>query len=153
MSGAEKARQESKGRGQKFKGAWLTTLLKNMEGQLEPAARLRLMEACGRDCARRASVKMAEPCRGDVGKLVKSLARILGAENCTMDKNVVNLSYGKCYCELVTDGPERLSETYCLCSKGWILEMFETAAGRPVRVDVLQTIKRGAPSCRFLVRL
>ncbi len=152
-SAAKKAGPESKTKGRRFKEAWIAALLENMDRQLDPSARARVMEACGRDCARRASIKMAEPCRGDVGKLVESLAKILGSENCSIDGNVVRLTYNKCYCELVADGPERLSETYCLCSKGWVLEMFETAARKPVRVEVLQTIKRGAPSCRFLVRV
>ncbi len=150
---AQKSGSESKDKGQKFKEAWVTTLMKNLDRRFDEKTRSGLMEACGRDCARRGSIKMAEACEGDVGKLVKSLAAILGEKNCSIKGNVIQLSYDKCYCELVADGPERLSDTYCHCSKGWVLEMFETAARTRVRVEVLQTIKRGATSCRFLVRV
>jgi len=150
---ARKSGSVSKGKNQTFQEAWITTLMKNLDGQFEEKTRAGLMEACGRDCARRGSIKMAESCQGDVRQLVKSLAKILGTENCTIKDNVIHLGYDKCYCELVADGPKRLSDTYCFCSKGWILEMFETASRRPVKVEVLQTIKRGAPSCRFLIRV
>lgn len=150
---ARKSGSVSEGKNQIFQETWITTLMKNLDGQFDEKTRAGLMEACGRDCARRGSIKMAESCQGDVRQLVKSLARILGTENCTIKDNVIHLGYDKCYCELVADGPERLSDTYCFCSKGWILEMFETAARKPVKVEVLQTIKRGASSCRFLIRI
>jgi predicted hydrocarbon binding protein len=36
---------------------------------------------------------------------------------------------------------------------GWVLEMFETVAQKPVRVELVHSVKRGASSCKFLVRL
>ncbi|HEX9903097.1 MAG TPA: DUF6144 family protein [Acidobacteriota bacterium] len=136
----------------KFKEAWVTTLMQNMEKQLEPKERTELMEACGRACARRGPlIRLAESCRGDIGKLVTSLAGFLGKEGSTLEGNVVHLSYPKCFCELVADGPERLPEIYCHCSEGWIKEMFETAAQKKVQVQTLQTVKRGASSCKFLI--
>jgi predicted hydrocarbon binding protein len=146
-------KQESKSRPQRFKEEWLKSLLKHMDEQFDEKTRVKLMEACGRDCARRGSIRMAEASKGDVGKLVNTLANYLGKENSRMEGKVVHLTYSKCYCQLVADGPERLSDTYCFCSKGWVLEMFETAAQKPVKVELLQTIKRGAPSCKFLIRL
>jgi predicted hydrocarbon binding protein len=152
-SQGKKPQRKPKDKNQAFKEAWIVALMTNMDEQFDEKTRVKLMESCGRDCARRGSIRLAESARGDVGKLVQSLANILGKKNCFMDNNVVHLGYDKCYCELVAEGPERLSDTYCNCSRGWALEMFETAAQKPVKVEVLQTIKRGAPSCRFLVRL
>jgi len=40
---------------------------------------------------------------------------------------------------------------FCSCSVGWIKEVFETASGRPVRVELEQTIGRGDPVCKFIV--
>ncbi len=68
-------------------------------------------------------------------------------------RNIVTGAIPGAIAELVAAGPERLPDAYCLCSAGWVLEVFEAVAGRPVRVEVVQTIKRGAPDCRFLVRL
>lgn len=138
----------------KFKEAWILSLMENLEEQLGEDERSRLMEACGRACARRSSVrKLAESCQGKVEKLVGGLADFLGKENCYVEDNTVFLKYDKCYCELVDKGPERLPNTYCLCSRGWVVEMFETAAQRPVKVEILKSIKRGDPHCEFTVQL
>ncbi len=83
---------------------------------------------------------------------MKTLAGLLG-DGCRQDGRVIHLAYPKCYCEIVADGPARLPDVYCHCSAGWIKEMFETAAQRNVRVETLQTIKRGAGSCRFLITI
>jgi len=149
----EAKKQEPKSRQQRVKEEWIKALLKHMDEQFDEKIRVKVMEACGRDCARRGAIRMAEASKGDVGKLVDTLARYLGKENCRLEGKTVHLAYSKCLCELVADGPERLSDTYCFCSKGWVLEMFETAAQRPVRVELLQSIRRGAPSCKFLIEL
>jgi hypothetical protein len=149
----QKPEKEVQDRLKRFKEAWVTTIMENMEKQLDPKEQIELMESCGRSCAQRSGsiIKLAESCRGDVGKLVTSLAGFLGKEGSYLEGNVVHLSFPKCYCELVADGPERLPEIYCHCSEGWIKEMFETAAQKKIQVQTLQTVKRGGPSCKFLV--
>jgi hypothetical protein len=111
-----KTMAQSKDKNQLFKEAWITALMKNMDEQFDKKTRVKLMESCGRDCARRGSISMAESSKGDVGKLVKSLAKFLGDKNCYIDGNVIHLGYDKCYCEFVAEGPGRLSDTYCECS-------------------------------------
>ena len=111
------------------------------------------MESCGRDCARRGAIKLAESCKGNVEKMIATLAKSLGNENNYIEGDEIHIGWNKCLCELVDKGPDRLSDTYCLCSRGWVLEMFETAAQKLVKVEMLQTVKRGDPCCKFIVRL
>lgn len=152
-AGAQTKEEDRQDVAKKFKEAWITTLMESMEEQIGIGARSQLMESCGRACARRSSVmKTAQSCKGDVGKLVRTLAGFLGEGN-RMSGSIVELRYPKCYCELVADGPARLPDLYCHCSEGWIKEMFETAAQKKVRVEVLQTVKRGADSCRFRITI
>ncbi len=65
----------------------------------------------------------------------------------------MDLTYSQCNCELVADGPDRLPDMYCACSAGWIKEMFETVTGKTVQVERHQTVKTGADSCKFTVRV
>ncbi|MBN1937956.1 MAG: hypothetical protein JW843_00085, partial [Candidatus Aminicenantes bacterium] len=137
-----------------FKEAWVLDMMRNMEKIVDPDTRGRLMNACGRACAGRSGIlKTAAKFKGDVQGFVAALGPRVGKDLCRVEGNVVHWGYPRCYCELVESGPDRLPETYCLCSAGWVQEVFETVAGRPVRVEVVRTIKRGAPDCRFLVRL
>jgi predicted ArsR family transcriptional regulator len=138
---------------QKFREGWVVSFLKNVDSQFDEAKRIRLMESCGRDCARRGATQMAEACKGDADKLVAKLGEMLGKENARRENGAIRLVYEKCYCPMVSKGPARLSDTYCNCSRGWAMEMFETASGKPVKVKCLASIKRGDARCEFEVKI
>ncbi|MBM3297995.1 MAG: hypothetical protein FJY83_10420 [Candidatus Aminicenantes bacterium] len=156
QSDAQTSEAEAKARehAKRFKQAYLLALMENMEKQLDENTRRALMESCGRACARRGGLlKTAEACRGDVQKFVAAFAKLVGPELAFVEGETVHWGYPRCFCELVADGPERLPETYCRCSVGWVKEMFETVMGKPVRVDLVQSVKSGASSCRFLIHI
>jgi len=139
---------------QKAAQAWIQSLIENLDAQLDPQARTRLMEACGRACARRGALaSLAKSAGGNLDKLLSALGRHIGKENATRDGNLVHLRYAKCYCPLVAAGPPRLSNTFCNCSRGWVLEVFEAVTGKPVAVELTHSIKRGDPDCRFVIRV
>ncbi|HEX9935243.1 MAG TPA: DUF6144 family protein [bacterium] len=137
---------------QKFREGWVQALLKNLDKRIGKKTRVGFMESCGRDCARRGAIKMTEDCMGDADKLVAKLAGMLGKDNAVRRGDTVRLVYNKCYCPMVSKGPARLSDTWCDCSRGWVLEMFGTCTGKPVKVACLASIKRGDPRCEFEVK-
>jgi len=152
----EQTEQDRKARNaeKRFKENYIRTLMENMEKHLDEKTRTNLMEDCGRACAHRGPLfAQAQKYKGDVRGFVQDMAKLVGKENAVLDGDTVRWSYPRCYCELVAEGPERLPGTYCFCSVGWVLEMFETVAQKPVRVELLQSVKRGASSCKFLVKL
>lgn len=140
-------------REQKFKEDWVVTLMENLEERFDEKTRCAFMESCGRDCAKRGAISLAESCKGDVNTLTAKLAQIPQVEITHGKNGPIKVSYKKCFCELVSKGPERLPDTYCECSKGWLLQMFETASQKPVKVEIIQTIKRGGTACDFLVQV
>jgi predicted hydrocarbon binding protein len=148
----EKKTEEKADPAQKFREGWVVSFLKNVDSQFDEISRTKLMESCGRECAKRGATQMAEACRGDVDKLVAKLAEMLGPGNARRDDGAVRLAYEKCYCPMVAGGPARLSDTWCDCSRGWVMEMFETASGKPVKVACLSSIKRGDAKCEFEVK-
>lgn len=151
---AENAPAATGDAGEKFKQQWLSALLAAMDSDLDEPSRRHLMESCGRACARRNALPSLEKAAaGDVDKLLAALGQHIGAENARREGNVVRLRYTKCYCPLVAAGPAVLSPTYCNCSRGWALEVFGAVTGKPVSVDLISSIRRGDPDCRFVVRL
>jgi hypothetical protein len=137
----------------KFQQEWIKSLMENLDAQLDEPARIKVMEACGRACARRgAGTALSKAAGGDLDKLVAALAKHLGHENIRREGSVVHLRYTKCFCQLVASGPERLSKTYCNCSRGWALEVFGAVTKQPVTVELLRSIKRGDASCDFVIR-
>ena len=137
---------------QKIMQDWIVSLMKNMEDQFQPDSRMRLMESCGRDCARRSSIYPTQTEKIDPIAFANTLKRYIGKENVIVEDGVIRLQYDTCFCPLVGKGPDRLPESYCHCSVGWLKEMFEKASGESVSVELIQSIKRGAPSCQFIVR-
>ena len=55
--------------------------------------------------------------------------------------------------KIAKDIPEGLSDTYCYCSLGWMKETFGAVMGKPVGVELIQSIVRGAETCKFAITL
>ena len=139
--------------GDGFRREWIKTFLKNLDSSLDESTRFRFMEACGRDCARRGATQMAESFKGNVDGMLAKLSGHLGKDNLRREGGLVTLQYPECYCPMVSKIKDRLSDTWCHCSKGWVLEMFGIAAGKSVEVKLVQSIKRGDPVCRFEIQV
>jgi predicted hydrocarbon binding protein len=152
-NGLPQTEEKHADREQKFKEAWVCTLMENMEKQLDKPSRDHLMEMCGRECARRGAVRTAQSCKGDVRKMTEMLSQYPDLDMQHTDERTVVVTYNKCFCELVGKGPDRLPDTYCECSRGWLMEMFETAAQKKVEVVTCQTIKRGGSNCQFILKV
>lgn len=146
---AKKAREAE----MRFREAYVLTLMQNLERQLDEPSRVKLMEDCGRACARRSGIlALAKKYEGNIRGFIESMAGTLGKDNLGIDGDAIRWGYSRCYCELVADGSTLLPRTYCFCSVGWVREVFDTLAQKPVRIELVQSIKQGAPSCRFVIR-
>ncbi len=61
-----------------------------------------------------------------------------------------------CHCSLVSHAREAgiaLSATHCFCGSGWYDQLWEGILGRPVAVEVLQSILKGDDCCTFAIHL
>jgi hypothetical protein len=59
-----------------------------------------------------------------------------------------------CFCPLIRDHLDGgMSDTFCYCSAGWERQQWEGALGRPVRVDVVQSLLKGDDRCQFAIHL
>jgi hypothetical protein len=153
-AGAPPAAPPSRCEGQaEFGRRLLTRFMTDMDAQLDEPRRVALMEARGRSCARLGPVRAAQAHKGDLDAFIADFGRHMGPDGLRREGNVVKVKYPHCYCPLASEIKEALSPTYCNCSVGWLKEMYETVTGKPVRVEVLETVKRGGQACRFDVIL
>lgn len=149
----EKQSQE-KDAHQKFFENWLTKMMENLEENFEKDDRIKLMEECGRNCAKGGAVQaLKKAADGNFDKMLITLKKWLGEDNVKKNGDKVEVIFSKCYCHLLEKGPEKLPETYCYCSQGWIKEMFESVVNKPVQVTIHETVKRGGDKCRFTVKV
>jgi hypothetical protein len=61
----------------------------------------------------------------------------------------------RCYCYLLRNLPsdEKVSLTYCHCSEGFIKSYWEEVLGKPVGVEILESVISGGKECRFAIYL
>ncbi len=69
----------------------------------------------------------------------------------------VHVRYGevssRCYCPVVQERPGTTNDLHCECTRATHQSIFETALGRPVEVEILETLRRGGRTCHFRARL
>lgn len=65
--------------------------------------------------------------------------------------------YYACHCpfarEAIKSGSPEISPNWCYCSGGFAKHPFEIVMGRPLRVELLQSVLKGDPVCRFAIHL
>lgn len=135
---------------------WLADLMTAIDADGDEAMKARLVGACGRACFERHEFKRnwAVEGRGDVDKLVAALKKNFEVWR---EGGVVHVRYGAvskgCYCPAARYRPERPNDAHCYCSRGSHQAVWETALGRPVRVEILESVRRGGRTCHFAVYL
>jgi hypothetical protein len=146
-----------------FAQTWVKRFMDLLDANLDEATRNRLMEANGKMC-HQGSLHGKKVTPIPVDTFVEGLRKYVGSENARREGDAIYFNYvknpagllvadGYCLCPLVEKGPAGLSGTYCQCSVGYVNDMFETQLGRPVKVELLESLKRGGKGCKFKITL
>lgn len=147
-----------------FSEGWVKRFMGVLDEGLDAETRARIMEANGKACAR-AYLKSigreikAVPFEEWAAKAKERYGDAVRVEGRTVyfqfTKNYQGLDApeGACLCPLVESKPEGLSGTYCLCSVGYMKELMSQNVGRPVKVELLESVLRGGKRCRFKIEV
>jgi predicted hydrocarbon binding protein len=139
------------------KAEFAKCLMDSFERQFSEDVRIRVLEDCGRRCIGASTIERAKGIKRNaknLAELIDALNRQhIGGGRLRLENNQINVEYGKCYCGMVSKTKERFSSTYCNCSRGYLLELFERIFEKPVKVDLVESVIQGAKSCKFVVRV
>jgi hypothetical protein len=73
------------------------------------------------------------------------------------EKNQKMKKYYACHCswvrEAIKSGSPKISPNFCYCSAGYHKRPFEIIFGQPVKADVIETVMKGDPVCRFAIHI
>jgi hypothetical protein len=137
-----------------FKNNWLDDLFATIDAEVDPAVQLRLMQGCGRGCFNRHKFKqdIAADGRGDVDKLLTAYKRNFNIERVG---GLVHIRYGggKCFCPAARNRPGRPNDLHCECTRFTHEAIFETALGRHIPVELVETVRRGGSNCHLVAHL
>jgi hypothetical protein len=137
----------------RFVNNWLADLFDTIEAELDRPTQLKLIEGCGRGCFRRHKFKtdIAAAGAGDVDKLVEAYRKNFGISR---DGDLIHIQYGGgCYCPAARNRPARPNDLHCECTRATHEAIFETALGRHVRVELVETVRRGGQRCHLIAHL
>ena len=137
---------------------FLSDLMESIDSQLDEPTKIKLLGECGRACFRRFQFKqeIAAKGKGNVDRLIEAYHANFEAWR---DGDTVHIRYGAvntygCFCPAARYRPGKPHlDIHCYCTRATHQTIWETALGHPVRVEILQSIRRGDPTCHFLVHL
>lgn len=136
---------------------FLSKFVEKEEAGLNRETLVKLMVERGRACCRALEFrqKLLRDSQGNVDKLVELMGAIVGPDNCRREGDRITLIYpsGKCGCGWSPKREPTADDPYCECSRANNQLLFETVAGKPVRVEVVESPRRGGARCRFIVDL
>ena len=147
---------------------WLRHAIDKLDTLVDERTGMQIMENCGFNCAQM-NKSHIESARAEREKF-KTLDEFLEAEekNPTKgtrlfrDGDIVYQYYDprssfnvRCFCSmwrgLRTD--ETVSLTWCQCSKGFVMKLWEAYLGRPAEVELIESSIAGAKECKFAIHL
>lgn len=135
---------------------WLSDLFESMDKVLDRGTMIKLIEGCGRGCYNRHKFKqdIAVDGKGNIDRLIEAYKRNF---EIWKDGNSVHIRYGErsasCYCPAAKSRPAKPGDLHCECTRMTHQTIFETAMGRPFKVDIVESLRRGGQTCHFLVHL
>jgi hypothetical protein len=133
---------------------WLADLLESMDKNLDRATKEKLVAFCGVQCFNRHQFKkdIAINSNGSLDKLIENYSKNF---EIWKEGNNVHIRYGEvsnqCYCPAANYRKPGPNDIHCECTRNTHKAIFESALGRPVRVEVAESLRRGGKTCHFVV--
>jgi predicted hydrocarbon binding protein len=135
--------------------AWLKKAMETLETLVGTETTVRIMEECGRKCCGqtwRTRAKQLFNKSKSMEEFIQNLnSAHLGGGRLKIQGDTITGGYDHCYCGQVKNTKDVFPLTYCHCSVGWYKQLFESALGRPVDVELVQSIVTGAETCEFII--
>lgn len=135
---------------------WLSDLLESMDKCLDRETQERIVGNCGIACFNRFQFKkdIAINGSGDLDKLIESYRKNF---EIWKDGETVHIRYGEvsksCYCPAANYRASKPNDIHCECTRNTHKAIFETALGKPFRVEIAESLRRGGKTCHFIVYL
>lgn len=130
----------------------LGMLLQKIEPEISSETRKKILEDMGRNCAK--SLNWAEKYKNNPEGFFDHMYKHSG-ENISFDKERKKITVvtreRDCDCPIVNSS--KTPAYYCNCSLGWQKETYEVILGKPVDVELKESVLRGSKRCVFEITI
>jgi len=135
---------------------WMSDLFDSLDAELDEETKVRVMAGCGRGCFRRFTFKQ-DIARLGQGSVEQLLAAYKKNFEVWREGALVHVRYGaenkQCYCPAARYHPAKPHDMHCECTRATHQTIFETALGRPVKVEIAESLRRGGKTCHFVAHV
>ncbi|NJK95295.1 MAG: hypothetical protein HC905_10615 [Bacteroidales bacterium] len=135
---------------------WLADFMEAADREVDAITRVKLYESTGRGCYNRHKFKqdIAEKGKGDLDKLIEAYKQNF---EIWKEGDKIHIRYGEvnaqCYCPAAKSHDPKPNDIHCECTRTTHQTIFETALCKPVKVNILESFRRGGKTCHFLVEI
>jgi hypothetical protein len=136
---------------------WVAALLPQMEKHVAPETARTVIKAAA--VAHFEQLGMEKNLAPMIGKMDAFIADISNGWGWKIEYDraagviVADENKPNCVCPMRKDNPALQSPYLCYCSEGFAERMFATVAQRPAHAVIVQSILRGARTCRYRITL
>ena len=139
------------------KAEWWKRSVEILEAEVGTESAVEIMKTCGSKCCGAGQRKTAKKLMAESNSLKEFLEKFidfgvkdgeLGYE--IVDDHTFRTHHNKCFCGQVKQMKQNLkTATYCQCSVEFNRQFFSSAFGKPVEVELKQSILTGGAHCEF----
>jgi hypothetical protein len=135
---------------------WMSDLFDSLDAVLDEQTRVKVMAGCGRGCFRHYKFKqdIARDGKLSVDKLLEAYKRNFEVWR---EGDLVHVRYGAvsklCYCPAARYHPAKPRDMHCECTRATHQTIFETALERPIKVEIVESLRRGDKTCHFVAHV
>jgi len=147
-----------------FSDLWVRRFMNVLDGTLDEQTRTKVMAANGSACFREWIASQGRTITPVAFEAWAARVRERPSDDSLrIEGNVLYWEYtgsaetgsaspeGVCLCPMVESKPAGLSRTFCQCSVGYVKELYGQRFGRPVTVELLDSVLYGGKRCRFKI--
>lgn len=148
-----------------FVDIWVPRFFSVMDAELDEPTRRRVMAANGKACFSGFRADMKTRTTPATREEMKAwVAKQAAASGYSMEGDTIVMKYPRaaeagqasapkaCLCPAAeAQAPKKLSATYCWCSVGYVKEMHDRVFGRPVKVELVESVLMGHDRCMFRI--
>lgn len=171
LKGSEKLDQADP----KEKAAWVKTVMEKFDRLIpDEKDRWKIMKECSCSCqdTSMADYKAEYEKHRDIDKLIDYLHGKAFSIKPVREGNIIYITkapafpeeykkaktqeekrYYFCHCEYARAADSDLSPTYCYCGAGWCQRIWEEILGRPVKIEIVESVLQGGKVCKFAVHI
>lgn len=134
---------------------WIAVLLKSVEDSTNKATQRRILKGNAR--VHYNSLKMEQVLHPFIGNMAKFISFLEEEWNWKIDHNsstgvlFADENKNYCVCPMVNRDHKDVSGAICYCSEGFAELMFSKVSGRPVKAEVISSVRRGDATCIYKV--